>query len=232
MRIFGSLERCQPAIGPAAQGNLDAEAMCAREVKHARRVLHQRSADETANRIQEATGARAVADRHAQLRIVRILHQAPGHLDRLLCFRPVVEIDASERQHQRPQRPGGRAAGVGIEERQLPGRVLQPGRDLLDVLAKHLAVALVAELLLLAQHAHRERDGCQGEQQECAAEEHPQSQRHAMRPPAHQLLTQRKPRIGTFSMPSNAGSISRNASRMVLRCLRTLSRLRPLFTTW
>ena len=45
------------------------------------------------------------------------------------------------------------------------------------------------------------------------------------------LATQRKPRIGTFSMPSKAGSTSRKASRMVLTCLRTLSRLRPLLTT-
>ena len=48
----------------------------------------------------------------------------------------------------------------------------------------------------------------------------------------HQVASHLNPRIGTLSMPSNCGSMSRNASRIVLMCLRTLSRLRPVFTTW
>src|SRR4051812_14909026 len=111
----------------------------------------------------------------------------------------------------------------------------QPRRDLGLVLLQAFGVDAVAALLLVLQHRQRERHHRQREQREQPAEQDAQTQRHAPRqaPPLHQCrLKKRKPRIGTFSMPSKLGSISRKASRMVLMCLRTLSRLRPLLMTW
>src|SRR5690606_11810912 len=99
-----------------------------------------------------------------------------------------------------------------------------------------LVVAVAALLLVLQQHDGQQdrRDREQGEhapEQDAQAERchrRPRGLRHGLAVPPS---TQRKPRMGTFSMQSKPGSTSRKASRMVLTCLRTFSRLRPLLTT-
>src|SRR6185369_8020927 len=100
--------------------------------------------------------------------------------------------------------------------------------DLRHRLREARAIAAVAEALLVLQHGERDGDRRERQQQEHAAEEETETKAREPGPlPGLQSLTQvhaqRKPRMGTLSMPSKLGSMSRKASRMVLTCLRTLS---------
>src|SRR6186713_570779 len=164
--------------------------------------------------------------------MIRVPHQAAGHLHRLLCLGLVIKIDGRKGQQQGPERCAGIPCAGRIQQRQLAGGMLEPCDDLLDVLVEHFAVASITQSLLLAQLAECQCSGGKGQQQEGAAKEDPQPERNASGPPGHQGMTQRNPRMGTLSMLSNSGSTSLNASRIVPTCLRTLSRLRPLFTAW
>jgi hypothetical protein len=114
--------------------------------------------------------------------------------------------------------------------------------DLAQGLGEGLLVALGIALALLVEQRHRQGQRGQGQGNEDKVEDDAVAKgreaqaRHVgqlgqLHPSCGQAPVQRKPRIGMFSMPSNAGSTSRKASRMVATCLRTLSRLRPLFTT-
>ena len=113
----------------------------------------------------------------------------------------------------------------------------QAGNDLFLGLGEAFLIVVVTALLFLLQDGDGHRHYGQGEEQERRAKDDAQAEG---RQPGQRGFhwrradgsDQRKPRMGMFSMPSKASSSSRKASRMVLMCLRMLSRLRPLFTTW
>jgi hypothetical protein len=212
-------------------------------------MRHRRRAGHMPHHVDEAAGPRVAAEGHAQRGVARVLPRAAGHLHGLLHLVVVVEVERRERQHQRMHRAGRRGRRCGrrrggprrIQQRQLTRGMAQLCRHLPHGLGEALAIAAVTELLLVLQHRQRDGDGGHGQQQEHAAEEQPQAEKCEAGPaprgeapaPGHGFVASHlKPRIGTLSMPSNVGSISRNASRIVLMCLRTLSRLRPVLTTW
>ena len=187
------------------------------------------------DQVDEAARVGIAADRRTQRRAVGVEQRTAGHLDRLQRLRAIVEIERGKGQHERVhglRRPVG---GVRVQQRKLAGRMTQPRGNLRLVLLQAFGIDAVAALLLVLQHGKRQRHHRHREQREQPTKQHAQPQWHAagQAPPRHPgALSKRKPRIGTFSMPSKLGSISRKASRMVLTCLRTLSRLRPLLMTW
>jgi hypothetical protein len=179
--VVERLERRDPAKGLAAHRQFHAHTMKARQVALAARVRHQFAERDAADEIDERAGIRVVAHAGTPARAVRVLHLAARHLDGLQRLHAVVEIDRAERQHQRMQRRWRLVGKLGVQQRELAGRMAQPRRDLREVLLQALGIAPVAALLLVDQHGQRERDGGQREQREGAAEEHAQPQGHAAR---------------------------------------------------
>ena len=217
------------------------------QVQLTRYPRHQCATVEAANGIDKPARKRVVAHCDAHRGRIGVLHQTAGHFDRLLGLVSVVKIQRRKRQDDGAQRRDSLGVGVGVQQHQLSGRVAQLGRDLGLVLLESILVVAVTALLLVLQHHQGQAHCGQSQQQKCAPKKYPQAKRHpcGQQPvdiqAARQLhfmplaasvgSAQRKPRIGTFSMPSNCASSSLNASRMVLTCLRILSRLRPLLTT-
>jgi hypothetical protein len=198
-------------------------------------VRNQLAGRQAGDEVDEAARVGIAADGRTQRRAVGIEQRTAGHLDGLQRLRAIVEVERGERQHERMHGLGRPVRGAWIQQRELAGRMTQPRGNLRLVLLQAFGIDAMAALLLVLQHRQRQRHHRQRKQREQAAEQHAQPQRHAPRqaPTRHRgALENRKPRIGTFSMPSKPGSISRKASRMVLTCLRTLSRLRPLLMTW
>ena len=170
------LEGCEPAVGLAAQADRDAQPVGAVEDFVADAVGEQRAARKGAGGVDETAGPRVVADGDAEAAGIRILDQAAGHLDGVLHLVLVVEIDRRIRQHDRLAGACGTSIAMRVEQRQLPGRMVQAGDDLFLGLAQAGLVVVVAALLFLLQHGDGHGDHGQGERQEGAAKEQAQAE--------------------------------------------------------
>ena len=240
-----------PAVGAAAHVQRDAGAVRLGGLARAALARCQLACEEAAHQIDEAACVGIVADGRAQRGAIGILHRAAGHLHGLLGLLRIVEVDGRIGQQQRRQRRHALAQVAGVEQGQPARRMAQPRHDLGLAAHKAVLVGLPGAFLLVLENHHAQGHRGHSQQHEHAAQqdalaEGGQAQARHFQPGQLQFgveqalhvrtaapawPTQRKPRMGTFSMPSKPGSTSRRASRMVLTCLRTLSRLRPLLTT-
>ena len=182
--------------------------------------------------IDEGAGARTPSHAGAPFHAAGQAQRAAAHLDRTFRLGRIVEIDRAQRQAQRHAARCIVGRSVQVEQQQLAAGMAQPLGHHIQLSAEPGFVGALQPLLLVGQQLQHQRGAAHQQ-----ADEHQPQQRAAQercRRQARQLQRaefQRKPRMGTFSMPSKAGSISRRASRMVATCLRTLSLLRPVFTT-
>ncbi len=206
------LERRDPAVAAAAQRDVHAQPVRQRQVVLAGRMRHRRRAGRMPHHVHEAARPRVAAHGHAQRGIAGILARAAGHLDGLLHLVVIVEVERRERQHERVNGAGvcrdSRSRRLRrIQQRELSGRMAQLRGHLAHGLGEALAVAAVAQFLLVLQHRQRDGHGGDGQQQEHAAEEQAQAEEREAGPaPGGQARAPGRGRDAHFSGPSPSAS--------------------------